>query len=470
MAQRSKVRDTYGKEKQSKRPQKRQPTHFLCLPIVTARSRPQLLKSLAAFHNLVSGDEHDSVGDSSHSKHPLVSKAAFRPLGTLHLTIGVMQFPTGKRESCERHDDRVSTAAHASSAQDEAELDVLQEKENVVTRSEIEGVDHESAVSRALGNEGGCSPRRIEDAVEFLEELRLARLLPIRENNERITNATTRTSTHKPADIAVPAEREEGPRVIEHTTTFQSKRTQPQWPLNKSDSRPDTSAASFEQLRKNVPRLPLTSLSRAINPPLTTAPIQQATSTEPQVPFTVSLRGLAAFPSPANATVLHARPHDPTNRLHHFCIALRRSFEDAGLMARETRDLKLHVSLVNTIYAGKDKKRREKGGRRGRNEAIDARELLETFNRRGRRLSRDADTPNRFPARVVEYKQEHEEFVWAEDVVIDRVRICKMGAKAVEDTELGQEYEVVCEKRIFPTYLPTFSPFCSSIPMPPFAT
>jgi len=42
-----------------------------------------------------------------------------------------------------------------------------------------------------------------------------------------------------------------------------------------------------------------------------------------------------------------------------------------------------------------------------------------------------------------------EEYIWAEGVEIDRVRICKLGAKKVEDETLGQEYEVVCEKMMF---------------------
>ena len=41
-------------------------------------------------------------------------------------------------------------------------------------------------------------------------------------------------------------------------------------------------------------------------------------------------------------------------------------------------------------------------------------------------------------------------FIWAEEIEIDRVRICEMGARNVADVDLGQEYTVVAEKTISP--------------------
>ena len=63
-------------------PPKTSPTHFLCIPLVTKLSRPQLASSLAAFSADVTSP--DSYGFPAES---------IRPLGTLHLTLGVMSLP-----------------------------------------------------------------------------------------------------------------------------------------------------------------------------------------------------------------------------------------------------------------------------------------------------------------------------------------------------------------------------------------
>ncbi|OIW27412.1 hypothetical protein CONLIGDRAFT_633773 [Coniochaeta ligniaria NRRL 30616] len=68
------------------------PTHFLCIPLVNASSRVQLAQSLAAFAADVTGP--DSVG---------LPPDAIRPVGTMHLTLGVCSFP--KNEGLDRATD-----------------------------------------------------------------------------------------------------------------------------------------------------------------------------------------------------------------------------------------------------------------------------------------------------------------------------------------------------------------------------
>jgi activating signal cointegrator complex subunit 1 len=60
----------------------------------------------------------------------------------------------------------------------------------------------------------------------------------------------------------------------------------------------------------------------------------------------------------------------------------------------------------------------------------------------------------RFDARAL--IDSYKAFTWAKDVRIDRVQICKMGAKKVwsggkdgEGEVVDEKYEVVCEKGIF---------------------
>ncbi|EAQ83987.1 hypothetical protein CHGG_10391 [Chaetomium globosum CBS 148.51] len=65
------------------------PTHFLCIPLtVSPRARAQLATSLSAFRSDVCGAALGLGGGD-------LPPDAVRPLGTLHLTLGVMSFPVG---------------------------------------------------------------------------------------------------------------------------------------------------------------------------------------------------------------------------------------------------------------------------------------------------------------------------------------------------------------------------------------
>lgn len=63
-------------------------THFLCIPLVTSTSQPQLARNLAAF-------EEDVTRPKSLGGFELPVEA-IRPVGTLHLTLGMMSFPTNE--------------------------------------------------------------------------------------------------------------------------------------------------------------------------------------------------------------------------------------------------------------------------------------------------------------------------------------------------------------------------------------
>ncbi|KAK8107773.1 kinase A anchor protein [Apiospora kogelbergensis] len=72
------------------------PTHFLCIPLVSSLSRPQLASALASFSSDVTSPQ--SFG---------VPAEAIRPVGTLHLTLGVMSFP--KNEGLDRATELLKT-------------------------------------------------------------------------------------------------------------------------------------------------------------------------------------------------------------------------------------------------------------------------------------------------------------------------------------------------------------------------
>jgi activating signal cointegrator complex subunit 1 len=76
-------------------------THFLCIPLVTPVSRSRLLNSLATFRDKAAKDPEG------------IPEKAIRPLGTLHLTLGVMSLLS---------EDRVNNAVKLLKSLDLKEL------------------------------------------------------------------------------------------------------------------------------------------------------------------------------------------------------------------------------------------------------------------------------------------------------------------------------------------------------------
>ncbi|KAH8888253.1 hypothetical protein GQ53DRAFT_749184 [Thozetella sp. PMI_491] len=133
--------------------------------------------------------------------------------------------------------------------------------------------------------------------------------------------------------------------------------------------------------------------------------------------LTITLRGLESMQAAAKAAVLYAPPSDQLGTLYAFCERLRGAFQKAELMEEETRPLLLHATIVNTIYVkgGRDKK---KGGRRAERLTIDARGILDRY----------------------------EDQIWMQDVPVEKIAICKMGAKKMVVGDVEEEaYEVVEE-------------------------
>ena len=128
-------------------------------------------------------------------------------------------------------------------------------------------------------------------------------------------------------------------------------------------------------------------------------------------PLRIQLKGLSPMHDASATTVLYVTPCDGTGRLRPLCEALRAKFTEWRVLVPEKRELKLHATIVNTIYA-----KGQPRGRRGGKERfkIDARELVERWR----------------------------DHLWAE-VLVDKVVICEMGAK--EDEEGVLRYREVAE-------------------------
>jgi activating signal cointegrator complex subunit 1 len=172
--------------------------------------------------------------------------------------------------------------------------------------------------------------------------------------------------------------------------------------------------------------------------------------------LTINLESLVPMQSPHKTSILYASPKDTTQRLVPFATLLKKEFTERGFMVEDTRPLKLHATIINTIYA-------KSSARRGRKSTV--KETLKHIehkvsphhhaddnasvdgaseedgpndtNTRSEGHGPDAKSWMRFDASSL--IERYKDFTWAQDVRIDRVQICKMGAKKIWDGEEGEE-------------------------------
>ncbi|TQN66468.1 hypothetical protein CSHISOI_08956 [Colletotrichum shisoi] len=156
---------------------------------------------------------------------------------------------------------------------------------------------------------------------------------------------------------------------------------------------------------------PLSSVTRLAAP----AQASNASNAPPLSSLNITLRGLHCMKSglkadPSKASVLYAPPAYSEGIFQTFCEKIRTVFEEAEVMGKDDRGLLLHATVINTIYV--------KGarGKKGSKLTIDATDILERY----------------------------EDYIWMEDVSVEKIAICRMGAKKIEGAD-DQEYEVEAE-------------------------
>ncbi|EME49828.1 hypothetical protein DOTSEDRAFT_40978 [Dothistroma septosporum NZE10] len=159
--------------------------------------------------------------------------------------------------------------------------------------------------------------------------------------------------------------------------------------------------------------------------------LQRPISPSPIKPLKIDLKGLDSMHSPDKTSILYAVPIDHSDRLYPFCLAVQKMFKEKGFLLDDDRKLKLHATIVNTIYA-KGRKHRTRACRA----AIPQASTCAGSTEQGHGTSVDA--PLKIDARSL--LELHVDFVWAEHVVLDRVAICEMGAKKSLDAS-GNEVD-----------------------------
>lgn len=191
----------------------------------------------------------------------------------------------------------------------------------------------------------------------------------------------------------------------------------------------------------------LKTLGRSISPPpASTATVADDSSSRPRgspntnsiSPLKLDLKGLGTFPSPKKSRVFYASPHDPSGRLQTFAEVVQRRFIQEGIVRDEGRALTLHATVANLKYVRTPKwhgRQNAVGAKRGGREGkeIDARDVIAAFNINMQPQGGDQDDD----------VKETEGYLWAKDIVVDRIRICKMGAVKSEDPVKGMEYPAI---------------------------
>lgn len=151
-------------------------------------------------------------------------------------------------------------------------------------------------------------------------------------------------------------------------------------------------------------------------PVLSEAANQAAESSTSQ--FLITLQGLNSMQKPDRATVLYAPPLDQEGALQEFGEKIKATFKDAGLLVPDKRPLLLHATIVNTIYV-RGNKHGSKSKNWDRNVIRDAQAMLDRY----------------------------EDQVWMRDMPLEKIAICRMRAKPVEEAGVVVDaaYEVEAE-------------------------
>ena len=465
-----------GKPRGKGQSPKRRDTHFLCFPLTTKAAIPQLVQSLNTFKdatttvpprqklmeqrrqeeaaktNARNGQTTSIESDpaptatqttqttsfiASESSRPqptrcsvttdvtaslrIIPPAAHRPPGTFHLTLGTMDLSTPAEMR------RAINLLHSLNLESILSLSsTLAHSNHTTTQRSAPPTGSDIATKRRLSKP---NPTRLNDtsgATEISDNLSRAGRL-VKEVGHGMKEGVEKTVDTLRRSISPP--------------DTMSRRRSRDVSLSRPLSSPPLQAESRDVVEADfdpATREPTTIDTDAV-PAEKRSDKLEAMRTQRQPPLTVDLHGLGTFPSAKKARVFYAPPQDASERLLPFANAIRQRFRDAGFVT-EARPLTLHATVANLRYASKARKGR--GGRAARawkRDTVDARSLIACFSGvDDRRTEQGIEGV----ATAVNPQQE-DSFVFAKNIVIDRVRICKKGAETSEEALLGMVYPAI---------------------------
>ncbi|KAK3954653.1 hypothetical protein QBC32DRAFT_76322 [Pseudoneurospora amorphoporcata] len=379
--------------RKTKMPPKPSPTHFLCIPLVTASSRPQLARSLAAFRQEV------TVPNPSSAYGALpVPEEAIRPVGTIHLTLGVMSFLEPKVGKPARHgrDGGNGRGERGGPQDDGGRKDRSRSGSRTGSRN----------ASEEKGGSGSLSGlRKLEEAKALLKSLK-----------PRETWQEVLRQSQTPQVTAVPVPRDDD---------------------SDHDGGAPIAIGTAEEKGEGL-EVGTGTVVRDVQPQSRTGTGKNTDDKgEEEEGLKITLRGLHAMQPPSKAAVLYAPPVDPLGHLQRFCEKVKDVFVQKGLMMEEGgRPLLLHATVVNTIYVKGGRGQQQAGGNRGGGGG---------GGKKGHHSHRGGGHgKERLTIDAREILERYEEYTWMEDVKVEQVAICKMGAKKmmVDGVVVDEAYEV----------------------------
>ncbi|RLM00837.1 hypothetical protein CFD26_108768 [Aspergillus turcosus] len=472
------------------RREKRPPlTHFLCLPLVNDISLPQLESSLSTFKGAIPSvshtDENGSVQNQVSAERPLIPDGAVRPVGTLHLTLGVMSLPTKERlEEAIQFFHSLDLASIMHEAENIARKSKRSRKRSSSPRHQSDftgavGEREDSHLSRRLEHEGDSASAVISrDTYEPLTiSLESLHALP-KGRAATVLHAAPVDSTSRLYPFCVLLRNkflEAGFLQGEHIKSKPgSGETEPQ--KSPKDIEMDTGDGT-RTIHGAEPGLNQGHQSH------TDTPIENPTALLQEMPVDLA----------DEAAQAHSQTREP--------ITTTVVTSPQTKSKLKVRPLLLHATVVNTIYVRGRRRGRgpeNSGNRRNSQYSFDARDILAHY--RDYYLDSQRATPRSPVIRVTSHLNETERqqiatnetgtesgsnstsstddnsseirnsppekkqkmsslkraaafpFVWAKDFPLETICICEMGAKKLDpddsgmNARLGEKYRVVAER------------------------
>lgn len=472
-----------GNNKQLKGQNKPKPknpplTHFLCLPLVNSVSLPQLETSLASFKASIPPAFPSESEQGEQQQSALIPDAAIRPIGTLHLTLGVMSLPTPERlEEALQFFHSLDLAALLRTAAENAAQKRLRASTRKRDSTPIESTEksenqqkiaNKSTVStdQSLATGSADEPFQDESAIPqpFTTSLESLHALP---------RARTATVLHAapvdPTARLYPFCEALRDKFLEAGFLQGEYKTEPKkTPKNQESELQNTQQDESAQDQPNSTTATSTDKPAGEEPTLDEMPTELAQKTAQQ-----SNPPVAITPSQPPTSGRKGKP--------------------------KARPLLLHATVVNTIYIRGRKRKLGVQGKKARNDryTFDARDILSHYKNfysdSERTIPRSSDgvvprreseitdngndglTTQDSPAAENADAQSGKEeptlaqspsnndaketgypFVWARNFPIEAVCICEMGAKKLDpnaddsgmNARPGEKYTVVAEKSL----------------------
>ncbi|KAJ5584310.1 uncharacterized protein N7459_004110 [Penicillium hispanicum] len=427
-------------------------THFLCLPLVNSASIPQLESSIADFKATyppvpvadLPPDGYRSAHD--HASRPLLPEGAVRPLGTLHLTLGVMNLPTK---------ERLDQALAFFQSLDLAGL--LREAERVATERREKSTRRRPVSAASVAKPSSRESSSTESPEPFTISLESLHALP-RAKSATVLHASPVDPTGRLYPFCLML------RDVFLEAGFMQAESKTRPPGNGHHTQNDQHTKTGEIQSASSHR----------------------TDVEPPQDASVSQDFLHDYEALLNSNSSN-QTTQPANSASEDIVSPKDPYAAALSRRPKPRPLLLHATLVNTIYVGVRQKSHMKDKKPVRRIEFDARGILARYRdyyvdetrttpraettqpsqpstieaQSGDALSLSSSAEGggdeEFKDRLAPYPPRYP-FVWAKEIPLHSLCICEMGSKKLpvddgnEDQDLngrlGEEYTVIAQRSL----------------------